>query len=40
MNTAVHRLLLVNTPTTAELALMKRDCANLGITAKNAENVS
>lgn len=40
MDTAAHRLLLVNTPTTAELAPMERDCANLGITAKNAENVS
>ena len=40
MNTAVHRLLLVNTPTTAQLAPMERDCASLGITAKNAETVS
>lgn len=40
MNTAAQRLLLVNTPTTAELAPMERDCAHLGITAKNAENVS
>jgi hypothetical protein len=40
MNTAAHRLLLVNTPTTAQLAPMERDCAKLGITARNAENVS
>lgn len=40
MNTAVDRLLLVNTPTTADLAVMERDCARLGVTAKNAENTS
>lgn len=39
MNAAAHRLLLVNTPTTAQLAQMERDCAKLGITARNAENV-
>lgn len=40
LKAASHRLLLVNTPTTADLAPMERDCAKLGITAKNAENVS
>ena len=40
MNAAYHRLLLVNTPTTAELALLVRDCKALGITASNAEKVS
>jgi hypothetical protein len=40
MNAAEQRLLLVNTPTTAQLVPMERDCAKLGITAKNAENAS
>jgi len=39
MGSAVHKLLLVNTPDTAQLAQMERDCATLGITAANAENV-
>jgi hypothetical protein len=40
MTAASQKLLLVNTPDTAELAPMERDCTALGITAKNAENVS
>ncbi len=40
LTAASHRLLLVNTPTTADLAPLERDCGKLGITAKNAENVS
>jgi hypothetical protein len=40
MTTAAHALLLVNTPDTEQLAPLERDCTRLGITAKNAENVS
>ena len=40
MTTAAHALLAMNTPDTKQLAPMERDCTKLGITAKNAENVS
>ena len=40
MTAASQKLLGVNTPTTAQLAPMERDCAALGITASNAEDVS
>jgi len=37
MNAAAQRLLLVNTPTTADLKQTERDCAALGITQANSE---
>jgi hypothetical protein len=39
LTAAGNRLVTVNTPTTAELAPLVRDCRTLGITASNAENV-
>jgi hypothetical protein len=40
MTAASQKLLLMNTPDTAQLAPMERDCTALGITASNAEDVS
>jgi hypothetical protein len=40
LTAASHALLLVNTPDTAQLAPLERDCTRLGITAANAEDTS